>query len=74
MVIATAEARPGDRVVDIPGSEVDDLGPVVLEAARPIYGDHGPQGVRISSGSRSTVVFLDVAEVPTITVARLVTA
>lgn len=72
LVIPTAEARPGDRVVNIEGEDLGPDGPVVLAAARPIYGDSGPWGVRIT-GPRTHAVFLDVEAIETITVSRIVT-
>lgn len=72
LVIPTAEARAGDRVVNIEGEDLGQDGPVVLAAARPIYGDSGPWGVRIT-GPRTHAIFLDVEAIETITVSRIVT-
>lgn len=68
LTIDSVDAQPGDKIVAL-GFERPDPAPVVAEAAAPIYGEHGPIGVRLQ-GSRSTVEFLAVEVYPRITVER----
>lgn len=64
------DLHPGDRITGIDGEWFkDDDGPVVAEAARQIYGDSGPWGVRLVS-PRTVVNFLYVENVGKVSVRR----
>lgn len=68
LVIATVDARPGDKIVALGEEQLDD-GPTVQSPIEHVGGEDGPLGVRLVT-PRTTVVYIYAEMHPEITVER----